>query len=152
MGGYDFPGSNSSIDLHALTGWIPERKALRDKDSSSIFDLLKTRMASGHVLSTMATGDLSEELEEKSGLVPGHAYALLDLRSFNGLKFVKLKNPWSERRWKGKYSYRDLASWTPALKRALSYDPETNNKKDDGIFWIEWSNMVMFYDTCYMSW
>lgn len=106
-------------------------------------------MATGHVLATMATGELDDDLEEKSGLVPGHAYALLDLRTHAGLKFVKLKNPWSERRWKGKYSYRDVASWTTELKKALSYDPDA---KDDGIFWIEWSNMVMFYDTCYMSW
>ena len=48
----------------------------------------------------------SIDLEDKSGLVPTHAYALLDLRQVGNLRFVKLKNPWAERSWKGKYSYQ----------------------------------------------
>ena len=42
MGGYDFPGSNSNIDLHALTGWIPDRVALRDTQSRT-FDKVESK-------------------------------------------------------------------------------------------------------------
>ena len=152
MGGYDFPGSNSSIDLNALTGWIPERKSLKDKNAINIHQILQERMKKGQVLATMATGELSEELESKSGLVPTHAYALLDLRSYQNLKFVKLKNPWAEQSWKGRYSSKDLKSWTPELRKALTYEPEIAEKEDNGIFWIEWQNLIQFFDVCYMSW
>lgn len=113
MGGYDFPGSNSvsfifimftlnavlsffistpfifillfkNIDLHALTGWIPERIAIRTQDDTfnenATFDRLESGLAHGRCLLTVATGELSDDLAERTGLVPAHAYAVLNLK------------------------------------------------------------------------
>ena len=41
---------------------------------------LGDKFNSGHVLMTVATGDLSGEQSERCGLVQNHAYALLDIR------------------------------------------------------------------------
>ncbi|CAI9572740.1 unnamed protein product [Staurois parvus] len=107
MGGYDFPGSNSNIDLHALTGWIPERIAMHSGnqafDKESTFRMLYQRFHKGDVLITTATGVMTEEEGEKWGLVPTHAYAVLDIREYKTLRFLQLKNPWSHLRWKGRF-------------------------------------------------
>ncbi|XP_062254761.1 calpain-7 [Platichthys flesus] len=156
MGGYDFPGSNSNIDLHALTGWIPERIAMHSDNQSfskdDTFRMLCQRFHRGDVLVTTATGVMTEEEGDKWGLVPTHAYAVLDIREYKGKRFLQLKNPWSHLRWKGRYSERDEKNWTPDLLKYLNFDPKTAQKFDNGVFWMAWEDLCQYYDVIYLSW
>ncbi|RUS82963.1 hypothetical protein EGW08_009300 [Elysia chlorotica] len=156
MGGYDFPGSNSNIDLHALTEWIPERVAIRpgssefDKDRE--FKRLLDRFHKGHCLVTVATGELSESDADRAGLVPTHAYAMLDVKEYKGLRLFMLKNPWNHLRWKGRYSEKDMGNWTQELQRALNYDPTSAQMFDNGVFWIDYDSLCHFFDVFYINW
>lgn len=49
--------------------------------------MIKTNMDEGKVLVTVATGELSPADEERTGLVPTHAYAVLDSRVIN-VRFI----------------------------------------------------------------
>lgn len=73
-----------NIDLHALTGWIPERCAIRPKEedfnADAVFERLSTGLEHGRCLITVATGDLSDEQAERTGLVATHAYAVLNMK------------------------------------------------------------------------
>ncbi|XP_018612389.2 calpain-7 [Scleropages formosus] len=156
MGGYDFPGSNSNIDLHALTGWIPERIAMHSDNQTfnkdDTFRMLYQRFHKGHVLITTATGVMTEEEGERWGLVPTHAYAVLDVREYKGKRFLQLKNPWSHLRWKGRFSERDEKNWTPELLKFFNFDPKSAQKFDNGVFWITWEDLCQYYDVIYLSW
>jgi calpain-7 len=141
MGGYDFPGSNSNIDLYALTGWIPERISIKPDDpvafnKDAVFRKLLERFHKGHVLVTMATGEMTDAAADRAGLVPTHAYAMLDIRDVKGVKLFLLKNPWSHLRWRGNYSEIDTRHWTPEMQKALNYDPKNAKNFDNGVFWV----------------
>ncbi|KAH6939308.1 hypothetical protein HPB50_016934 [Hyalomma asiaticum] len=146
-----------NIDLHALTGWIPERVSLHGSadtpfDAEALFNKLLDRHQRGDVLVTLATGELSEAEAERSGLVPSHAYAMLDVRQVQGRRLFLLKNPWSHLRWKGRFSERDTTSWTPALAQALRYDPHNAAMFDNGVFWIDYDSVCHFFDVAYLNW
>lgn len=76
-----------NIDLHALTGWIPERCAIRPKEedfnADGVFERLSTGLDHGRCLITVATGDLSDDQAERTGLVATHAYAVLNMKEVN---------------------------------------------------------------------
>ncbi|XP_050546424.1 calpain-7-like [Daktulosphaira vitifoliae] len=156
MGGYDFPGSSSNIDLHALTGWIPERCAIRVRDAEfnadGLFELMCSRLNKGDVLITVATCPMEVSEEKRTGLVSSHAYAVLDVKKIDNLKLFKLKNPWAHVRWKGHYSDLDENSWTDQLKEALNYDSMSASSFDNGIFWIDYTSILHYFDVFCMNW
>ncbi|KAF6208826.1 hypothetical protein GE061_014567 [Apolygus lucorum] len=157
MGGYDFPGSNSNIDLHALTGWIPERIVLKPrgeprKDADELFRMIMQRMKNGDALMTAATPDMDEMESKRAGLVALHAYAILDVRVAQKERLIQLKNPWSNVRWRGNYSELDVNHWTKQLCQELDYDPKNAAFFDNGVFWIDYKSLLHFFDIIYINW
>ncbi|KAJ2415853.1 cysteine protease [Coemansia sp. RSA 2530] len=154
MGGYDFPGSNSSTDLHVLTGWIPEHVFVQDQafDADRTWQRMCEASLRGDVLLTIATGEMSSDVASALGLVPSHAYAVLEVREACGHRFLKAKNPWSSLRWTGKFSHVDKDGWTPDLMEQLEYDPATAEGNDCGIFWIDYESVCHRFDAIHLNW
>lgn len=163
-GGYDFPGSNSGVDLFSLTGWIPERVHFA-KDESKVRDYeTPSERAWERIVSASSFGDclitvssqleLSEREADTLGLVMGHAYAVLSVvETRKGVRLLLLKNPWAHKSWKGKYSSHDSASWRdPELQKELGYSAELASKLDDGVFWICWEDILRYFRNFHLSW
>lgn len=163
-GGYDFPGSNSGVDLFSLTGWIPERIHFA-KDPSNIKDYeTHHERAWERILSASSYGDClitvstQSELEtseaEMVGLVQGHAYAVLAVtQTKNGTRLLQLKNPWAHKSWKGRYSSGDRQSWSnAAFCQEVGYDPEKAAQQDDGVFFICWEDIMKYFKNFHLSW
>jgi hypothetical protein len=84
------------------------------------------------------------------GLVPGHAYSVLDVKGGSCTQLVKLRNPWGKTEWGGWYSDRSLCWWVcGSLKEDLGIVDE-----DDGSFWMHLNDFCVYFDrvdTCHID-
>ncbi|KAK8837661.1 hypothetical protein M9Y10_036195 [Tritrichomonas musculus] len=81
-----------------------------------------------------------EEELKKVGLQFGHSYFVLDLKQYNGKNFIRLRNPWGIRSWKGDYCSGSKL-WTPKMKKEFDYDA-TNSL---GSFWMIESDFLKYF-------
>jgi calpain-15 len=79
-----------------------------------------------------------------NGLVSNHAYSILDLKSFEKHRLIKMRNPWGYLSWNGKWS-NGSTDWTPELCRAFNV-PSHMNSEDEGIFWMEFFDFLKYFN------
>ncbi|KAL5638355.1 hypothetical protein ACGC1H_005138 [Rhizoctonia solani] len=127
MGGYDFPGSNSSIDLHALTSWIPEHMYLngndfqREKSWKRIYD----GFVNGKALLTLGTGEtVTGEGRWKDVLIAAHNYAIVGLEDDGATQNLKVLNPWRR----------------------------TDASQGGGLLTISWGLVCNLFESVYLNW
>eukprot|EP01079_Euglenida_sp_SAG-EU17-18_P012628 gene12628-2308_t len=153
---YDFPGSNSGHDLYCLSGWIPDIIRLNrnnEFNADAVWDRLLRGHKRGSALCTICTSGSDDSKMRDNGLVDGHAYAVLTIhKTKNGLRMFKMKNPWTCKRWLGKFSHMDDSSWDAALQEELRYNLAQAKEADDGVFWINFEDTVAHFERIHVSW
>ncbi|CCM05215.1 uncharacterized protein FIBRA_07425 [Fibroporia radiculosa] len=164
MGGYDFPGSyvflllpiphglrgslsarNSCVDLHALTGWIPEPLDLRSANiqRERLWARLFDGFSKGYCLLTVGTGDgVIAPLEPSLRLIPTHCYAVIDVRNDHGRRQLTILDSWlhDEPSDQDGYVANDGSTSTQT-------GPDSSKTFD-----LPWDSVCNIFDGVYLSW
>ena len=97
--------------------------------------------ASGSIMGASIDGAIDDSIYADVGLVPNHAYSVLDVKLVDGKhRLVRLRNPWSSSNWSGAWS-DDSKEWTPQLKtECMAYGAH-----DEGIFWMLFGDFCKYF-------
>jgi calpain-15 len=78
--------------------------------------------------------------DKAGGLVPGHAYSIINIVEALGNKLVNIRNPWGSFEWDGAWSDHS-AKWTPDMIKEVKPVLDDN----DGTFWMCFEDFVKHF-------
>jgi len=161
VGGYGYLiAGTTSEAFGALTGAPSETIDITSSDfnSEEVFDRLKRLKAAGYLLaiSCGSNGVLEESFYREKGLLPEHAYSLLDVkeicdsRTNTKHRLFKLRNPWGAVAWSGEFSrYSPIWKSYPSLLEICKI-----NKLSSAEFWINYTDLMKYFNqltVCYFG-
>ncbi len=91
--------------------------------TGDLFRTMKKYDELGYLISASTPGeDKWTEEEEKppeGGLVPGHAYSVIQVKEYNGNQLINIRNPWGTFEWDGDWADHDTQNWTDEIKSVI---------------------------------
>ncbi|KIK69012.1 hypothetical protein GYMLUDRAFT_53518 [Collybiopsis luxurians FD-317 M1] len=131
MGGYDFPGSNSAIDLHTLTGWIPEHIDIKRSnfEEEKTWTRIAEGFGSGRCMLTFGTGPNPNIRWSDKKFLATHCYAAIDVRETENGRFVTILDSWGH-----------------------SETPDITTFERPGLLNIPWSDVLDIFEGIYLNW
>ena len=124
--------TDSYTELIYIKVYVDKRDELWEK--------LKIEKQNNYV---MCAGSKRFGLFDNTGLISNHAYTLMNLYELKeeGLKLVKLRNPWGEKEFIGDWSDKS-SKWTDEIKKKVGFLED----KDDGIFYMSYDDFIKNYE------
>ncbi|XP_074874021.1 calpain-12 [Carettochelys insculpta] len=105
---------------------------------------LQTRSLMGAHIKITQQEDMEAQTPE--GLVKGHAYSITGVRTLHlsgrELKLLRLRNPWGQTEWTGRWS--DHSPLWESLD--LQLQASLRVKKEDGEFWMQMADFLRYFD------
>lgn len=84
-------------------------------------------------------GQMGGVYGQRRGIQERHAYSIMEAIEKDGVRLLKLRNPWGNTEWRGPWS-DGSAEWTPEWMEKLDH-----RFGDDGIFWISYQDLLRNY-------
>lgn len=78
--------------------------------------------------------------DKAGGLVPGHAYSLIQVKEAHNIRLVNIRNPWGAFEWDGDWCDKS-PKWTKQMKDAI----QPVLSEDDGTFWMCFEDFVQHF-------
>ncbi len=106
-------------------------------EPDQLFDIFKNCDDQKFIICTTTN---SSSASKEVGLVQSHAYTVISCYNIDGLKLMKIRNPWGGGfEWNGDFGDHSKL-WTPELKKKVEYV-----KADDGIFYMTFNDFLKYY-------
>jgi hypothetical protein len=149
-------GGTISEAMVDLSGGVSERFFLRAPDmteaieSGQFWKDLKKYASQGYLLgaanSVKDDAGNPEEIMGPQGIMSNHAYGIMQIVEVGELQMIRIRNPWGQGEWTGKFCDDDEA-WddNKGLKEKLNYQ-----FKNDGNWWMEFKDFVSNYNKVYL--